>query len=359
MNALAGASLPYIDSGAGSGDGVGDGGADGSAGDGAPIANTTLTFTDVNNRVVTTTTDANGYYRISLRGLKAPLVASVMRNGKPWKSMLVEDIVRAPANRKFYTINLTGLTDVVASKISNAEGLSNIDALTSRGVSNQKAQVPVIISAINSSIASQIAAVGLNPNGFNPLTTPYQAVLTDSTDKLLESLVFLRDVSIGAGAESRNTATAQLYVSLFGRAPDVNGLPFWAAKFSSSQTFEKVTAQMIADPAFSAYYPSPIDYANFVNKIYINSFGRTGDPAGMAYWTAQLNSGLSPGSMIVSLILGARGVDHVYFKNRVDVAQYYGEHRGSVTSATVALEGVTDDPASVVAAKARIDRGLP
>ncbi len=359
MNALAGAALPYIDSGAGSGDGAGDGGADGSAGDGAPIANTSLTFTDANNKVVTTSTDANGYFRISLRGLKAPLVASVIRNGKPWKSMLVDDIVRAPANRKFYTINLTGLTDVVASKISNAEGLSNIDSLTSQAVSHQKAQVPAIIGAVNSSIASQITAAGLNPNGFNPLTTPFQAVSTDSSDKLLESLVFLRDVAIGTGAESRNTATAQLYVSLFGRAPDANGLAFWAAKFSPSQPIEKITELMIADPAFSAYYPSPIDYANFVNHVYVNTFGRGGDPAGMAYWTATLKSGVSPGTMIVSFVLGARGVDRDFFNNRVEVAQYYGEHHGSVASAIVALDGVTDDPATVVAAKARIDKGLP
>ncbi len=196
MNALAGASLPFLE-GSG-GDGAGDGGADGGAGDGAPIANTDLKFTDINGKTVTTKTDANGYYRISLRGLKAPLVATVLRNNKPWKSMLVADIVRAPANRKFYTINLTGLTDYVVSEVAKKEGLSSPDAITPQAVASQKAQIPTIITAINNTLSAQLAAVGLNASSFNPLNTPFQAVLTDNYDKLLESVAVVRDPTSGS-----------------------------------------------------------------------------------------------------------------------------------------------------------------
>jgi hypothetical protein len=196
MNALAGASLPYLE-GAGGGDGAGDGGGDGSAGDGAPIANATLKFVDVNGKEVTTTTNANGYYRINLRGLKAPLVATVVRNSKPWKSMLVNDIVRAPANRNFYTINLTGLTDVVASEVAKKAGLAGPDALTPAAVTHQKTQVAGIVAALNSSLNAQITAAGLNPATFNPLTTPFHAVATDSSDKLLESVAVTRDPNGG------------------------------------------------------------------------------------------------------------------------------------------------------------------
>jgi hypothetical protein len=195
MNALAGANLPFLE-GSG-GDGAGDGGADGGAGDGAPIANATLKFTDVNGKEVTTTTNATGYYRISLRGLKAPLVATVVRNDKPWKSMLVNDIVRAPANRTFYTINLTGLTDVVVSEVAKRDGLASTDAITPAAVARQKAQVAGIVSALNNTLSAQITAVGLNPATFNPLTTPFRAILTDSSDKLLESVSVTRDAASG------------------------------------------------------------------------------------------------------------------------------------------------------------------
>lgn len=196
MNALAGATLPYLDISGGS-DGAGDGGADGAAGDGAPIANATLKFTDVNGKEVTTTTNATGYYRISLRGLKAPLVATVVRNDKPWKSMLVNDIVRAPANRAFYTINLTGLTDVVVSEVAKKDGLASTDAITPAAIARQKAQVAGIVTALNTTLSAQITAAGLNPATFNPLTTPFRAIASDSSDKLLESVVVNRDTGSG------------------------------------------------------------------------------------------------------------------------------------------------------------------
>ncbi|MFZ4626470.1 MAG: hypothetical protein ACOYNF_19825, partial [Rhodoferax sp.] len=49
----------------------GDAGADGVSGDsdGSPIANTRLRFVDLNNRAIETSTDANGYFRINLRGM--------------------------------------------------------------------------------------------------------------------------------------------------------------------------------------------------------------------------------------------------------------------------------------------------
>lgn len=196
MNALSGANLPFVDTG-GASDGSGDAGGDGSAGDGAPIANTELQFTDATGKVVKTRTDANGYYRISLRGMKAPLVATVLRDSKPWKSMLVEDIVRAPFNRKFYTINLTGLTDYVASEVAKKDGLANPDAITPAAVTRQKDQIPSILTSLNTSISSQIAAVGLDSKTFNALSTPFVAAVTDSSDKLLESVVVARDTNGG------------------------------------------------------------------------------------------------------------------------------------------------------------------
>ncbi len=199
MKALPGAELAYLEPGGGGGDGgSGDGGGDGSAGDGAPIANTLLRFTDINGKVVNTMTDARGRYRINLRGLQAPLVATVVRDNKPWKSMLVADIVRAPANRKFYTINLTGLTDFVVSEVAKKDGLlAGADAITPAAVARQKAQVPGIIKELNNTYGAQITTAGLDANNFDPLTKPFQAVLTDSYDKLLESLSVTRDPATG------------------------------------------------------------------------------------------------------------------------------------------------------------------
>ena len=189
MNALPGSELAYLERGGGGADsGDGDSGGDGDGGDGAPIANTQIKFIDINGKSVITTTNSSGYFRINLRGLQAPLVATVLRDSKPWKSMLVQDIVRAPANRNFYTINLTGLTDLVASEVAKKEGLNGTEALTPAAVARQKAQIPAIITDLNGKLGTQVSAAGLNGATFNPLTTPFKPVLTDSYDKLLESV---------------------------------------------------------------------------------------------------------------------------------------------------------------------------
>jgi hypothetical protein len=194
MRALAGASEPYVDSGGDASSGAGDAGADGTAADGAAIANMDIRFEDITGRKITTRTDANGYYRINLRGMKAPLVVSVLRDGNPWKSMLVEDIVRAPANRRFYTINLTGLTDVVASQVAKKEGLSGADALTPAVVSRQKGEVNGVVAGLNNGIAAQITAAGMSTSTFNPLST---AFVPDRTgyDKVLETTIIVRTPS--------------------------------------------------------------------------------------------------------------------------------------------------------------------
>jgi len=167
----------------------GDAGADGTAGDGAAIANTRLRFTDINNHSVETSTDANGYYRINLRGLKAPIVATVLRDNQPWKSMLISEIV--PGNRKFYTINLTGLTDVVAYQSAKKEGLSSADALTPAVIERQKQAIPQIIADLNLQLKSSISAAGLDPATFNPLTSPFVANKT-GYDLILETNPIVR-----------------------------------------------------------------------------------------------------------------------------------------------------------------------
>lgn len=212
MKLLAGANLAFVEGGGGSeaSSGAGEAGADGTGADGEAIANMELEFVDINGNKVTTRTNANGYFRISLRGMKAPLVATVKRSGNPWKSMLVADIVRAPANRAFYTINLTGLTDVVASDLAKKAGLSNADALTPAAVNAQKAAVPEIIAATNLKVSSQLIAAGLNPATFDPLKTPFVPNRT-GYDQVLESVSITRSPTTGSDV-TVGTSEFQKYV---------------------------------------------------------------------------------------------------------------------------------------------------
>jgi hypothetical protein len=205
MRALPGAELV---SGADNGGdaGAGDAGADGTGADGAPIANATIRITDVAGKTVTTTTNASGYFRVNIGGLKQPLVASVQRSNNAWRSALVEVI--QPGRSAFYTLNLTGLTDLVLAEVATAAGVTGgSDAVTPSVLAANSARVATAVQAVNQRVSAQLQAAGINPATFNPLSTAFQANST-GYDLVLDSVTITKtsggsttvDTSGGSGS---------------------------------------------------------------------------------------------------------------------------------------------------------------
>ena len=168
-------------------------GADGTAGDGAPIPNATVTVRDSTGKTVTGTTDKLGYYQVVVTGFTAPMIASVVRSdGTIWYSPSIAPV----AARKFVTINLNALTDKVAADVAKASGATGGAAgLTTAMVNTtalQKAKTDLVTQ-----LTAKIVAAGLDPKTFDPVTTLFKAVTTDSYDKLLESVVAVKDPATG------------------------------------------------------------------------------------------------------------------------------------------------------------------
>jgi hypothetical protein len=175
---------------AGGDSGSGDAGADGTGADGAAIANATIRITDVNGKVVTTTTNASGYFRVNIGGLKQPLVASVQRSGNAWRSGMVEVI--QPGRSKFYTLNLTGLTDLVMSELATASGVTGgSDAVTPSVLATNSSKLSQAVQTVKSRVSTNLQQAGVNVSTFDPLTTPFRA---DSTgyDKVLDSVTIVK-----------------------------------------------------------------------------------------------------------------------------------------------------------------------
>ena len=184
MRALPGADFAGGDAGAG------DAGADGTGADGAPIVNATIRITDADGKVVTTTTNATGYFRVNIGGLKQPLVAAVQRSGNAWRSAMVEVI--QPGRSKFYTLNLTGLTDLVLSELATASGVSGgSDAVTPSVLAANSSRLASAIQTVNQRVSAQQQAAGITTSTFNPLTSAFRA---DSTgyDKVLDSVTITK-----------------------------------------------------------------------------------------------------------------------------------------------------------------------
>lgn len=171
----------YSEGGGGGGDG--GAGAGGGAGDGAPIVGGLVTVVDSVGRTVTTTTNINGGYRVNVTGFSSPLVASVSKNGR----ILTSFSTLAPVVGKTVVINITGLTDKVASDLVGLSGQIGAVKLTAGIILQQAAKIKTLIRSLNASISPFLIVNGLDPVTFDPMTTK---LVTDHTgyDAVLDSL---------------------------------------------------------------------------------------------------------------------------------------------------------------------------
>lgn len=105
----------------------------------------------------------------------------------------------------------------------------------------------------------------------------------------------------------------ELYVAFFNRVPDADGLAFWIGQFKQGATVNQLAESFyqagLLFPQLTGFTAS-MSHADFVNTIYRNVLGRAdgADAGGLAYWTAQLSSGVaSHGSLVADIVYAAHG----------------------------------------------------
>ncbi len=97
--------------------------------------------------------------------------------------------------------------------------------------------------------------------------------------------------------EIRNTAESdttvdsvtRLYRAYLLRIPDAGGLNFWLRKKRAGVKLDTISQAFATSNEFKTRYGALSNQA-FVELIYQNLFSRTGDAAGIAFWTGQLDS---------------------------------------------------------------------
>jgi S-layer protein len=147
------------------------------------------------------------------------------------------------------------------------------------------------------------------------------------------------------------TDVTELYVSLFGRAPDAQGLGYWVNQIDTGVLTLSGVAQAMynTDPA-RAYYPLFLTNSEFVTNVYTNVLGRAPDADGLAYWTGRVDSIGKAGVVLemIDAVNNYAGSDpagltsKALFQNKVVVGEYYAEHTvDGVHNATAAISDVT------------------
>ncbi len=104
----------------------------------------------------------------------------------------------------------------------------------------------------------------------------------------------------------------KLYVATFNRAPDAAGLKYWVE--DSGLTLTEVASSFFDQPETQDKYPTDSSNISFVTEIYHNLFNREPDAAGLTYWVDELNrfdesagrEGVPRSKMILAVINGAQ-----------------------------------------------------
>jgi len=131
----------------------------------------------------------------------------------------------------------------------------------------------------------------------------------------------------------------QLYVTYFGRPADVFGLDYWAL---SPQT-RNLTALQVGNffgstPEFQALAATGVGAA--LTQIYVNTFGRQPEPAGLQFWAQEVNSGrLSLATAGYVIANNASAADAAILANKVSSSQVFTDELRLSTPAMNAYSG--------------------
>ena len=174
------------------------------------------------------------------------------------------------------------------------------------------------------------------------------------------------------------TQVSNLYVALFNRAPDTEGMKFWSEALANGASLSTVTNGFLTAPEGQAIYAPTQTGSEFVATFYQTVFGWAPDAGGLAFWLAALESAGGVGSAdarvflvnslvnVVSMPMGAKPddmsdadyaatvSDRALFGNKVAYATFVGTYANSTVTpgAQTSLAAITTDPASVTAAEA-------
>lgn len=142
-------------------------------------------------------------------------------------------------------------------------------------------------------------------------------------------------------------SVAKLYIATFNRAPDSAGLDYWVKK--SGLDLEEISQSFFDQKETKELYPSGYSNEEFINEVYSNLFNRIPDAKGKAYWLDELNSGKIQRSVyILAAVNGTQGDDTVILENKTIVGLAFAKAgMNDINNAKKIMFDITADPKSV------------
>jgi len=154
----------------------------------------------------------------------------------------------------------------------------------------------------------------------------------DGVDTLInvERLEFSDTTIATDTAKGFNAGDAyRLYKAAFNRTPDAAGLGYWVKTLDEgSNTLLKAAEGFLRAPEFISKYGGANPSNDFyVDKLYQNVLGRTGESGGVTYWNGELNAGrMSKAAVLVQFASSPENITQVadLIANGISYTKYVG-----------------------------------
>lgn len=98
-------------------------------------------------------------------------------------------------------------------------------------------------------------------------------------------------LAFDTGAGETAGQAYRIYQAAFDREPDAAGLSYWIQQMDRGASLQEVAVGFVASDEFAETYGSTPFADAFVEQLYQNVLGRSGDPAGVGFWVEILAEG--------------------------------------------------------------------
>jgi hypothetical protein len=158
-------------------------------------------------------------------------------------------------------------------------------------------------------------------------------------------------------------AIIELYGAYLDRAPDAMGLHYWVARSGEGMSLGDIAKSFYLSAEAVAHRPVTHGAGELVTAAYQDALGRAPDAAGLAYWTAEVQSGhIADYKLPLALVLGALAsgagsADALFVANHVAVGAHFALDQGlnDLAQARAVAAATNSTAASVTAANQLTD----
>jgi V8-like Glu-specific endopeptidase len=183
------------------------------------------------------------------------------------------------------------------------------------------------------------ATVSINANGSLTVVDRNGQGGTDSlinvellnfNDRTLDMSIFS---SLTQLSNDQFKVLAEMYVAYFNRAPDAEGLFYWADTLAEGRTIDQIAERFFDQDETRALYTDPSDTDAFVTSVYANVLGRTPDADGFTFWKGKLSANeVTQGAFVLNIIEavknGGGSSDAAYLSDKTDLGIYFSAIKG-------------------------------